>query len=237
MNFIANAIGNINHAERLAVNTQMGQAVSFDQDNDISTIQNAIRNLNQTNNSFSLQQSLKTIMNTLMSFENSSNIPKTLITFVSDTNSENAIGRAQTYADYIKTHGFEITFVLMGPNTDQSKLTNITNSFVNWSDMSQPEPTNWNAVSKDVYGCESVESTVQPVQSTSSTRRGLTVHTVVTFQPATTTNAQTMATGPGPDPGYAPCQQYVIIAGDDTRMLTSANFQVGSFSKPNNFSI
>ncbi|KAE9546546.1 hypothetical protein FO519_010242 [Halicephalobus sp. NKZ332] len=108
--------------------------------------------------------------------------------------------------------------------------------------MSQPEPSDWGNSYGNIYGCASIQSTTQAGQSTSTSRKPITIHTTQTFQPGNTTSAPTSAstagqtattssltrpTGPGPDPGYTPCQEYVVVAADVTRLLTADNFKVG----------
>ncbi|KAE9546340.1 hypothetical protein FO519_010448, partial [Halicephalobus sp. NKZ332] len=208
LNFISKAIGDMNHGERIAVIARALNSISFGQYNDTSIIQSTVKSWNQISDSFSLVQILKPAYGSIAFFGNTTSIPKKLIVFVSDTNSENAIGNSGTYVDLIKDHGFDITFVLMGSNVDQAKLSNFSNSFVNWTDMSQPEPSDWGNSYGNVYGCASIQSTTQAGQTA-------------------TTSSLTRPTDPGPDPGYTPCQEYVVVAADVTRLLTTDNFKVG----------
>ncbi|KAE9550511.1 hypothetical protein FO519_006285 [Halicephalobus sp. NKZ332] len=81
--------------------------------------------------------------------------PFTALIFVSNTSSYENYGGAEEVAQKLKNAGFEFTFFLMGPDVDESKLTNYTTNFVYWRNMSNPQPENWDQVRLQAYGCGS----------------------------------------------------------------------------------
>ncbi|KAE9547164.1 hypothetical protein FO519_009624 [Halicephalobus sp. NKZ332] len=63
-------------------------------------------------------------------------------------------GGADDVAQKLKDAGFQLTFLLVGPDVDESKLTNYTNNFVHWRNMSNPQPENWDKIRFRAYGCD-----------------------------------------------------------------------------------
>ncbi|KAE9546860.1 hypothetical protein FO519_009928 [Halicephalobus sp. NKZ332] len=79
--------------------------------------------------------------------------PYVALVFISTTESYENYGGADDVVKKLKDAGYQLTFILMGPNVNETKLTNYTTNFVYWSDMSNPEPDNWDQVRLQVYGC------------------------------------------------------------------------------------
>ncbi|KAE9546930.1 hypothetical protein FO519_009858 [Halicephalobus sp. NKZ332] len=75
--------------------------------------------------------------------------------FIPTTESYENYGGAEEVAQNLTDVGFQLTFFLMGPNVNESKLTSYTKNFVYWSDMSNSEPDNWDEVRSQAYGCDS----------------------------------------------------------------------------------
>ncbi|KAE9547267.1 hypothetical protein FO519_009521 [Halicephalobus sp. NKZ332] len=73
---------------------------------------------------------------------------------ISNTSTYENYGGADEVVQKLKDAGFQLTFFLMGPDVDETKLTNYTTNFVYWRNMSNPEPENWEQVRLKAYGCD-----------------------------------------------------------------------------------
>ncbi|KAE9547157.1 hypothetical protein FO519_009631, partial [Halicephalobus sp. NKZ332] len=80
--------------------------------------------------------------------------PVRAIVFISDTSNPENYEGAGDAAEYLKSLGYRLFFVLMGPDVDESKLTNYTTDFIYWRNMSNPQPENWDQVRLQAYGCD-----------------------------------------------------------------------------------
>uniref|UniRef100_A0A914QIR8 VWFA domain-containing protein n=1 Tax=Panagrolaimus davidi TaxID=227884 RepID=A0A914QIR8_9BILA len=82
---------------------------------------------------------------------NSNGNPVAAVIFISNT-TDAAIAGADQYMSFLK--GVKITFVMLGSNVDSTKLTKFSSNFIYWSDLSQPQPDNWDSLSYSAYGCD-----------------------------------------------------------------------------------
>jgi hypothetical protein len=148
--FISNAIGALNHPERL-------QLIDFDYEaleqwnnyDTITQIQLTLLKVSQNYNSYSLQSQFNALATQYTNL-NSYGKPVAAVIFISNT-SDAAIAGADQYMSFLK--GVKITFVMLGSNVDSTKLTKFSSNFIYWSDLSQPQPENWDSLSYSAYGC------------------------------------------------------------------------------------
>ncbi|KAE9547857.1 hypothetical protein FO519_008932 [Halicephalobus sp. NKZ332] len=73
---------------------------------------------------------------------------------VSNTSTYENYGGADEVVQKLKDAGFQLTFFLLGPDVDASKLQNYTTNFVYWKNMSNPQPDDWENIRMKAYGCE-----------------------------------------------------------------------------------
>ena len=205
MNFVSSAVSAITHAERIAIQAGSSVIVPWNIYYNIQDILNQIETVEQNvNNAFDLRYTLMGLYSMLLDDQNNTMI-RTAIVFITDTTNSENIEAAQRYSDLIKNMGVRLTAVLMGDQVDQSKLTNITTNFITWSDLTQPQPDNWNDLSGPAYGCETSVSTTAAVSTTSV---------------ASTTTAVP----------YVPCQSYISLCYDVSNALAlTDSFRINSF--------
>ena len=77
-------------------------------------------------------------------------VPTGALVFISDT-SDAALQGAEQFKNELSK--IQLTFVLLGPNADQNKLTQFSSNFISWKDLSKPQPDNWDTASSAAYGC------------------------------------------------------------------------------------
>jgi hypothetical protein len=113
----------------------------------------------------------------------------------------------------------KLTFVAL-KDADQSILKKLVPDVIDWSDLSNSEPKNWEAEFWKAYGCSGSLPTIPPPI------------TVTTLKPAKTTTRKastqtisgtTPATSPLP---YLPCKRQVFLWFDASNDLTSGMFSV-----------
>uniref|UniRef100_A0AC35GWU5 VWFA domain-containing protein n=1 Tax=Panagrolaimus sp. PS1159 TaxID=55785 RepID=A0AC35GWU5_9BILA len=148
LNFISAAIGNITHPERIAAIGGYSQPVTWNSGLTISQIQAAVTGVSQSG-PYSLKQQFAAILTNLQNTQ-TSNTPVGALIFISDT-SDPALAGADQFLPQLTN--VRITFVLLGQNVDQTKLTQFSSNFIYWSDLSQPQPDNWNNLYGPAYGC------------------------------------------------------------------------------------
>uniref|UniRef100_A0A914QUX3 VWFA domain-containing protein n=1 Tax=Panagrolaimus davidi TaxID=227884 RepID=A0A914QUX3_9BILA len=239
LNFVSSAIGNITHTERIAAIGAYSQPVTWNSGLTISQIQQAVVGMFQAG-PYSLKQQFAAILTNLQSTQ-TGNTPIGALIFISDTSDQALADVANTFG---QLQNVRITFVSVGNNVDQTKLTQFSNNFISWRDLSKPQPDNWDAQAAAAYGCTiSTASTVTPVtmsspSSVSITRGGITVHTVQTIPPQTSSSASTStsatsvssvstATGTAittPE-SYMPCQSWIGFLYDDSNVLSYPYFK------------
>uniref|UniRef100_A0A914YRI2 VWFA domain-containing protein n=2 Tax=Panagrolaimus superbus TaxID=310955 RepID=A0A914YRI2_9BILA len=147
--FISKSIGYLNHPERIQVTYYYIFAVSWNDYYSIKQIQSKVLAVPRYGNQYSLRTKLQNIVAALSSF----NVPPNnvaAIIFISDTSDAALVGAYQLMA-YLTN--VRITFVLLGSNVDSSKLTQFSSNFIYWSDLSKPQPDNWDNLSYAAYGC------------------------------------------------------------------------------------
>ena len=77
-------------------------------------------------------------------------VPTGALVFISDT-SDAALQGADQFKDQLSK--IQLTFVLLGPNADQNKLTQFSSNFISWKDLTKPQPDNWDTYSFAAYAC------------------------------------------------------------------------------------
>uniref|UniRef100_A0A914PNT6 VWFA domain-containing protein n=1 Tax=Panagrolaimus davidi TaxID=227884 RepID=A0A914PNT6_9BILA len=252
ISFISSAIGNITHPERIAALSIYNDGVSWNNPLTISEIQNTVQSMQQLGD-YRLRRQFAAIATALSDISNSNTQPIGSLIFISDT-SVAALDGAEYYMD--KMPNVKITFVLLGPDADQTKLTNFSSNFITWKDLSQPQPDNWNNLYGSAYGCSGPLSTIGPtsttvtpplssstviptstsVSSPSSPQTSTTQPTSVTSPTSSTsgqtspTSPQTTTTGTTPAVPFIPCQSWISFNVDDSNKLDP-----NSFTKQLNF--
>ncbi|KAE9546382.1 hypothetical protein FO519_010406, partial [Halicephalobus sp. NKZ332] len=156
VSFTSTAIGKINHPERLQYTFGSDTPVQWKSSYTISQIQDQVANSVQDTN---LQYSLRDVLATLFTAYQGTvpplpTSPIGALVFVSDTSSPSNYADADQFAKRLKDAGFTLTFVLLGPNVDSTKLTNYTTNFITWKDLSQPQPDDWDNLSASAYACK-----------------------------------------------------------------------------------
>uniref|UniRef100_A0A914Y051 VWFA domain-containing protein n=1 Tax=Panagrolaimus superbus TaxID=310955 RepID=A0A914Y051_9BILA len=150
LNFISNTIGGLNHFERIAAVGGYQQPVSWNSGLSLQLIQTAITTMFQAG-PYNLGRQFDAILTNLGNIQ-VNNIPIGALIFISDT-SDSALQGADQRLLQLKNANVRLTFVLLGPNADQRKLTQFSTNFINWKDLSQPQPDNWNTQASPAYGC------------------------------------------------------------------------------------
>uniref|UniRef100_A0A914Q487 VWFA domain-containing protein n=1 Tax=Panagrolaimus davidi TaxID=227884 RepID=A0A914Q487_9BILA len=148
LNFISSAIGNITHPERIAAIGAFSQPVPWNSGLTIPEIQTAVTQMFK-GGPYSLRNQFAALLTTLQA-TSLNNIPVGALIFISDT-SDSALAGADQLFNLLTN--IRITFVLLGNSVDSSKLTQFSSNFINWSDLSQPKPDNWDALLNAAYGC------------------------------------------------------------------------------------
>ncbi|KAE9548110.1 hypothetical protein FO519_008678 [Halicephalobus sp. NKZ332] len=152
MSFVSTAIGQINHPERIQVAESVGSMLSsWDEPMSIASIQDALSDYPQDQSMiFSLKESLEQL------FQDGDGVQRSIgtLVFVSDTSTPGNYEGAEDVAQLLKNSGYKLTFILMGPNVDESKLTKYTTNFIYWRNLSNPQPENWDQVKLGAYGCD-----------------------------------------------------------------------------------
>uniref|UniRef100_A0A914QK86 VWFA domain-containing protein n=1 Tax=Panagrolaimus davidi TaxID=227884 RepID=A0A914QK86_9BILA len=199
MSFISTAIGSINYPDRLLIQGGFTDVASWNSHQTIPQLQAETNNIEQTQITYSLLRQVANLA-TNVNTTTTTNWPVGALIFISDT-SNAALAHANVYFAKIPSN-FMVTFVLLGQNADSSKLTNFSSNFIYWSDLSKPQPDNWDTLSYTAYGCNGVVtqqppstlSTASPpsTQSTASPRSSTSTTTVVSSTaPNTVTTVQT----------------------------------------------
>lgn len=161
MTFISNEIGKLNHPERVLVTDPYHYTISnygtWYGPFSINRIQSQLPRYS-FNYAYNLTFNLQLVYNAYIApyellEQTLPQLPISILAFISDTTSpENYVG-ADKIVSMMKSIRMKLTFVLLGPKADQSVLTNYTNNFVTWKDMSNPQPDNWDQVYLDAYNC------------------------------------------------------------------------------------
>ena len=81
--------------------------------------------------------------------------PLVALVFVSNTTSPEYYEGADEAVQKLKDAGFQLTFILMGPDANKDPLVNYADYFVYWENLNNPEPDDWDTVRLDAYGCDS----------------------------------------------------------------------------------
>jgi hypothetical protein len=155
LNFASDAIGALNHPERIAVGgTYYNTSKGWNSSLTIQQLQSNVTNMQQYGD-YQLQNHFMYLSYQVASLGSTSS-PIAAVVFISNT-SDTALVNASNYYNQLPDT-VDITFILLGPNPDPTKLTDFSSYFIEWRDLSQPQPDNWNSLSYDAYGCDDVMS-------------------------------------------------------------------------------
>jgi hypothetical protein len=239
INFIKNAIGTLNYPERLRAEGGYTAEFNWNSGLSLAQMQSSFDFAEQTLMSYSLLQEFASLVTSLTTLD-STNDPIGALIFISDTSD-----RALLNADRLMSQlsNVRITFVLLGPNADQNKLTRFSSNFITWRDLTSPQPDNWDIVSTVAYGCSNPISTVTMPSFTTSLPM---LSTSPTSMPPTTTQTSSMPITGSTSQQYIPCQSWISFSYDDSNVLQNANFKtqmsfissvIGSLNFPNRIRI
>uniref|UniRef100_A0AC34QIA1 VWFA domain-containing protein n=1 Tax=Panagrolaimus sp. JU765 TaxID=591449 RepID=A0AC34QIA1_9BILA len=253
LQFISAVIGGINHPERIMYSAGFYSPVVWKSPYGVSDIQSSVINTKQqTNVTFSLALILKSIYGAYL-FSPNTTVPMAAVVFVSDTSDPANLDGAQFYADALIRSEIKLTLILMGNNINQNLLSNITNNFITWKDLSQQQPDNWGTLYGPALGCSGQVSTLPPtttgpttiatVPSSTSTVTTMpsssasgvpssTLPTTVlsssasaTSMPSSTSGIAFSTTATTTMMPYVPCQSFISFCVDNSNVLSSADFQ------------
>ncbi|KAE9547370.1 hypothetical protein FO519_009417 [Halicephalobus sp. NKZ332] len=138
LTFVSNAIYEINHAERLQLLSVNGSLANWYGPFSIPYIQSRMINSTIQNGEFNLNATLSAIYTSYAQTFAVSNSHIGAIVFVSDTSSPSNYEGADNVVNILKTLGFRFTFILMGPNVNQTF---------------NPQPDNWDSAYLKAYAC------------------------------------------------------------------------------------
>uniref|UniRef100_A0A914Z3W2 Uncharacterized protein n=1 Tax=Panagrolaimus superbus TaxID=310955 RepID=A0A914Z3W2_9BILA len=158
MNFIKTAIANLNNPQRIAAEGGYGGEFTWNSKLSITQMQSALNLAEQISISYSLLAQFSSLATNFENLNDYYNLFGVLI-FISDT-SDTALKNADRLLSKLK--GIRLTFVLLGPNVDSSKLTNFSSNFIYWPDLTQPQPDSWDLLSYHAYGCDTPIGTTTP---------------------------------------------------------------------------
>jgi hypothetical protein len=154
--FISNAIGALNYPKRLQlIAYSYGAFERWNNYDTITQIQLNLLNTQQNAYLYDLLQSQFSTLATQYTKLNSYGNPVAAVIFISNT-SDNALAGADQYMSFLK--GVRITFVMLGSNADSTKLTKFSSNFIYWSNLSQPQPDNWDSLRYSAYGCDGTKT-------------------------------------------------------------------------------
>jgi hypothetical protein len=146
--FIISALGALNYPNRLQIIGSYISGITWNTAYDIRSMQSYVRRLEQTG-PYSLARQLAALL-TSLDLVQRNGMPVGALIFISDT-SDSALSGALPFLGELQN--VRLTFVLMGPNVTKSKLTQFSNNFITWSNLSQSQPDNWNSLSSSAFGC------------------------------------------------------------------------------------
>ncbi|KAE9547845.1 hypothetical protein FO519_008942 [Halicephalobus sp. NKZ332] len=154
--FIKNEVGRMNRPDKIQLISDHGDDwVDWNNGDNIEEIQNDIGDNSVRSGTFSLNTTLQTLSNAYYSQDRTEyQPPYTALVFIPTTASYENYGGAEEVAQNLTNAGFQLAFFLMGPDVDETKLTNYTTNFIYWRDMSNPQPDNWDEVRLQAYGCQ-----------------------------------------------------------------------------------
>uniref|UniRef100_A0AC34GUS0 VWFA domain-containing protein n=1 Tax=Panagrolaimus sp. ES5 TaxID=591445 RepID=A0AC34GUS0_9BILA len=213
INFIKNAIGTLNHPERLRAEGGYTAEFNWNSGLSIAQEQSSFDFSQQTLMSYSLLQQFASLVTSVETLDATSD-PIGALIFISDT-SDRALANAARFLPQLSS--VRLTFVLIGPDADQTKLTNFSSNFIYWTDLSQPQPDNWDSALYGAYGCSGSMSTVTIPAITTTTSLPLTT-TTSTMTPSTVTGSTIQP--------YLPCQSWISFSYDDSKTLPNNNFKI-----------
>lgn len=177
----------MNHPERIAFAVGNTVPVLFENNYSIQKIQSIVSTTQQeTSVRFSLRMSLQAVVTALYTNHNFT-MPTSAVVFISDTTDASNVDGAQTYADRLKQMNIRVTLIAMGDKVTTSALTNYTSNFVNWTDLTKPQPDDWANQFGPAFGCSGGVSTVGTTLPASTTKPLTSAQTTVSGQPGTTT--------------------------------------------------
>ena len=138
----------MNHPERIQAIGIYSQPVPWNSGLTVQQIGTAVIGMPQ-GGAYRLRSQFGALVTQTENLQNTTT-PMAAVVFISDT-SDAALQGAEQFTTYLST--IKLTFVLLGPNADQNKLTQFSSNFISWKDLSKPQPDNWNSASSPAYGC------------------------------------------------------------------------------------
>ena len=138
----------MNHFERIQVVGAYYEPSVWGSGLSLQQMQAAIKSTPQ-GGPYRLRNTLATFLTTLGSIQ-AGNTPIAALIFIPDT-SDAALQGATQFIPALKN--VTLTFVLLGPDTDVSKLIQFSTNFIYWPDLSRSQPDNWDASAYAAYGC------------------------------------------------------------------------------------
>ena len=138
----------MNHPERIQAIGIYSQPVQWNSGLTLQQIENSVAGMTQ-GGPYNLRYQFGALVASLDTLQNST-VPTAALVFISDT-SDSALQGAEQFKYQLSR--VQLTFVLLGPNADQGKLTQFSSNFISWKDLSKPQPENWNSASSNAYGC------------------------------------------------------------------------------------
>ena len=149
--FVQSEIGKINRPDRIQL---LNSGNDWNNDRNIDSIISMV-NSGYSGSQFSLKDNLGVLYDTYRSRNRTEfEPPFVALVFIPTTATYENYGGADDTVQKLKAAGFQLTFFLLGPDTDEHKLTNYTTNFVYWRNMSNPQPENWDQVRLQAYGCQ-----------------------------------------------------------------------------------
>ena len=139
----------MNHPERIRVSGQYNPVVDWLYGSSMDQIIDTLNSIPQIAGSSRIAPQLSFIIDDLPKTRGS-NMSVNAIIFVTDT----SVSALQGFEDLIQYFTeVQVTFIMMGSGLDTSRLRALSNNFIYWTDLSQPQPENWNSVDLQAFGC------------------------------------------------------------------------------------
>uniref|UniRef100_A0AC34FJ47 VWFA domain-containing protein n=1 Tax=Panagrolaimus sp. ES5 TaxID=591445 RepID=A0AC34FJ47_9BILA len=144
-------VSELNFPKRIAVVGIFSQPVFWNSYYSVENIESTVAYFPKGNGPYSLKTQFTTLLANLQ-YTETGDIPLVAIIFISDTSDEALAGADQIFNQFTKP--VKITFVLLGANADESKLTKYSSKFITWSNFSEDQPDNWYNLYYAAFGCQ-----------------------------------------------------------------------------------
>uniref|UniRef100_A0AC34FG57 VWFA domain-containing protein n=1 Tax=Panagrolaimus sp. ES5 TaxID=591445 RepID=A0AC34FG57_9BILA len=154
LNFISDTIESLNHPERISIDVAPGVGYGWHNKATKTDLQNVVLQEPYMYDvgDYSLSEKLSAVKSAQDFLKGDDfNTPIAALIFISDTSDSALAGADWCRSELDKVHA---TFILLGPNVDQRKLTNFSTNFIHWPDLSKPKPDDWDTNLFATLGCE-----------------------------------------------------------------------------------